>query len=112
MVAKESRLTVIFAPIALDEIDAIWRRNAHRYNPPHADKYIHYLKTTIDNLADVLAHGKTVGVRSDLRYLLIRRKAKGHGHVAVYSVDGRAVNVLHVFHSAQDWRGRLREEGL
>jgi plasmid stabilization system protein ParE len=41
---------------------------------------------------------------------LIRRKSRGHGHIAVYGVDESTVNILHVFHSAQDWQRRLQGE--
>jgi plasmid stabilization system protein ParE len=48
--------------------------------------------------------------RPDLRYLMIRRKAHGYGHVVVYRVTDVSVEVLHVFHTAQDWQTRLTEE--
>jgi plasmid stabilization system protein ParE len=43
---------------------------------------------------------------------MMRRKTGGNAHVAVYSVDEQAVNLLHVFHSAQDWESRLAEENM
>ena len=39
-----------------------------------------------------------VRTRPDLRYITMRRKTGGNAHVAVYSVDEQAVNLLHVFH--------------
>jgi len=51
----------------------------------HADAYLHYLKECIAGLASSYARGKTVSTRPDLRYVIIRRRAGRHGHVAVYN---------------------------
>jgi plasmid stabilization system protein ParE len=54
--------------------------------------------------------GRPISARPELRYLPIKFKNRGHGHVAVYSVDQHAVSILHVFHTAQDWQNRLAAE--
>ncbi len=54
-----------------------------RYGVSHADVYLHYLKQCIADLAVSYARGKTVGTRPDLRYVIMRQRAGGHGHVAV-----------------------------
>jgi plasmid stabilization system protein ParE len=107
MAEEKSPLAVIRSPAAIDDLDEIWRWNAERYGVPHADNYLRYLKAAIDGLASSYAKGNAVGVRPDLRYILIRRRAKGHGHVVVYQVDREAVHVLHIFHTAQDWKTTL-----
>jgi len=61
-------------------------------------------------LASNYAKGKPVGTRPDLRYIIIRRRAKGHGHVAVYNFDEKEVRVLHIFHTAQDWQTKLADK--
>lgn len=53
---------------------------------------------------------KTVSDRPDLRYIIMRCKAKGHGHVVVYRFDETRIDVLHVFHTAQNWQTILAEE--
>ena len=40
----------------------------------------------------------------------MRCKAKGHGHVVVYRFDETRIDVLHVFHTAQNWQTILAEE--
>jgi len=107
MASTKSPLATIRSPTAIDELDGIWRWNAERYGVPHADEYLRYLKDGIDGLATGYTKGKTVGGRPDLRYVLLRRRAKGHGHVAVYSFDEKEVQVLHIFHTAQDWQREL-----
>jgi len=110
MASEQSPLTVIRSSTAIDELDGIWRWNAARYGAPHADTYLQYLKESIAGLASGYARGKTVSTRPDLHYVVIRRRAGGHGHIAVYKFDERNVHVLHIFHSAQDWQTKLKEE--
>jgi plasmid stabilization system protein ParE len=110
MASEQSPLTVIRSPTAIDELDDVWRWNAGRYGVPHADAYLRYLKESIAGLASSYARGKRVSTRPDLRYVVIRRRTSGHGHVAVYNFDDRDVHILHVFHTAQDWQTKLIEE--
>jgi toxin ParE1/3/4 len=110
MASPKPTLTVLRSPIANDELDGIWRWNAQRYSPIHADTYLRYLEDGIDGLEREYPKGKMVIVRPDLRYIIVRRKAKGHGHVVVYRFDDKRVDVLHVFHTAQDWPAILSEE--
>src|SRR5579863_7129120 len=107
---KPPALTVVYAAKALKELDEIWDWNNKHYSSDHADEYIEFLERYIDALSTDHRRGKQVSVRPALTYILIRRKSKGHGHIAVYSVDEARVNVLHVFHTAQDWQAKLKEE--
>jgi plasmid stabilization system protein ParE len=107
MARTEPRLNVVFAPEALDDLARIWIRNAERYGLEHADEYVGFLKQVIFSLDRSYGAGKAIDSRPDLRYILVRRKPKGHGHLAVYRVSSTAVEVLHVFHTAQDWEPRL-----
>ena len=107
MAPSERALTVIFSQIAIDELQAIWQWNAKNYGPLHANAYDLFLRRRIADLARGYDRGRGITGHPELRYLLIRRKAKGHGHLAVYRVDDRAVNVLHVFHTAQDWSEQI-----
>jgi len=109
MDSQKPTLKVILSLIAIDELDAIWRWNAARYNAQLASQYILFLKSRIDQLGKDYSKGKFVGTRADLRYVNIRRKARGHGHAAVYRVDQTKVDILHVFHTAQDWQAKLVE---
>ncbi len=100
-------MTVILSPTAVGELYAIWEWNAEHYSPSHADAYVGYLKHRIGHLAKMHAKGKPVSIRPDLRYILVRRKSKGHGHLVVYRVQGQEVHVLHIFHTSQDWQAAL-----
>jgi len=104
------RLTVVYARSALKQLDEIWDWNRQRYGAGHADQYLEFLRRHIDALDSEHRRGKQVSSRPELSYILIRRKSRGHGHIAVYQVDVGQVNVLHVFHSAQNWQARLADE--
>ena len=109
MAAKQPHLTVILANDAIDQLDEIWQWNAKQYNPTHATSYVAFLKRTIDALDGNYAKGKRVGGRPELRYIQIRRRTGGYTHLAVYRVDQNTVNILHVFHSSEDWENKIEE---
>jgi plasmid stabilization system protein ParE len=110
MDSETPTLTIIRAPSAIDELDGIWRWNTGRHGLRHADRYLHYLEQAINKLSETYTRGMVVSTRPDLRYVLIRRRTSGHGHVVVYNFDENEVHILHVFHTAQDWRRTLLEE--
>lgn len=98
---------IVYSPESIDELDQIWQWNAKIYSVSHADRYLAYLQRCIDTLRRGDRNGKQVAARLDLRYILIRQRATGHGHIAVYKVDDRTIEILHIFHTAQDWQGTL-----
>jgi plasmid stabilization system protein ParE len=107
---KAKALPVVYAAAARNELDEIWDWNEKTYGRRHAANYIEFLDTQIESLGTEHLKGRSVGTRPDLRYLSIKLRQRGHGHVVVYSVDQQAVNILHVFHTAQDWQNRLTDE--
>lgn len=104
---RKPRLTVIRSPVAQDELHGVWVWNAQHYGPSHADSYLRFIEQSIKRLEHEYALGNSVAARPDLRYMIMRRKATGHGHVVVYRHNDKQVDVLHVFHTAQDWQGEL-----
>jgi|SRR5579859_5549837 len=110
MASEQQPLAIAYSPAALEELDEIWRWNAERYSPAHADAYVSFLQSRIERLAHDHDRGRRITGREDLRYIIILRRPKSHGHVAVYSVHECEVFILHVFHTAQDWGRKLRDE--
>ena len=110
MAAQRRSLRVIHSPTAGEELKEIWRWNAAHYDTVHANAYLQYVRQSIDDLSVNYAQGTVVSTRPDLRFILIRRRASGHGHIAVYKCIQGEVHILHVFHTAQDWPTRLIEE--
>jgi plasmid stabilization system protein ParE len=64
------------------------------------------LRKAIASLGSEYDKGGLIDADHDLRYLLVRRKKSGHGHILVYRVHAENVDVLHVLHTAQDWRSK------
>jgi plasmid stabilization system protein ParE len=103
-------LSVVYAPLAVQDLDAIWNWNEKTYGPAHAAGFLDFLARHIDHLGENHSRGRVVESRPDLRYILIRQRRRGHGHLAVYRVEKDAVSILHIFHTAQDWQTKLAEE--
>jgi plasmid stabilization system protein ParE len=107
---KRSALNDVYAASAQSQLDEIWDWNEEHYGADHADHYIEFLEQFINTLGTDYQQGEQISFRPELRFILIRRKSKGHGHIAVYSVDESQVSLLHVFHTAQDWQNKPLEE--
>ncbi len=107
---RRSALPVVYAPLALQDLDVVWDWNEKTYGPDHAARYVDFLERHIDALGENHPRGRVVESRPELRYMRISRRKRGHGHIVVYRVDADAVNVLYVFHTAQDWQAKLAEE--
>ena len=97
-------MTVVVSPEAVDDLDAIWRGNVGRYSVAHADDYLAFLPTEIAPLVTAHPRALTVPGSPSHSYALMRRTARGHGHVAVFQMDRTVINVLRVYHKAQDWQ--------
>jgi len=91
------------------EIDLleIWVYNADRYGIDHAEMYRTFLLTEMFALTKRPLAGKTVDDFPHLRYLIMRRRAGSHGHVAYYEVDEDVVRIMRVLHTSMDVSGRL-----
>jgi plasmid stabilization system protein ParE len=107
MSSRKRKLTIVLAPSAQDEIGEIYRWNIGYYGVDHADRFIEFLIKAIYDIAENPERGLSIDTRPNLRYVVIRRRSRGHGHIAVYTVHGKTVRVLHVFHSAQDWAAQI-----
>jgi plasmid stabilization system protein ParE len=107
---KAKTLPVVYAAIARHELDETWRWNEKTYGRRHAVHYVDFLIRRIGVLGTDYQKGQVVSTRPDLRYLPIKLKSRGHGHVVVYGIDERAVSILHIFHTAQDWQTRVSAE--
>ncbi len=101
---------VIIAPKASRQLDEIWYWNLERYGRPHADAYRRFLNDSIAKLATHYKEGKDLPSDHGLRYVLLKRRAKVHGHIVVYRIKDSEIRVLHVFHTAQAWQTKLSSE--
>src|SRR5258708_31946264 len=101
--ARETRnLNVSYSPAARHALAGIWTWNAQQYGV-HADRYVAFLRAETDKLANSYYRGKAVPGTRRLNYDQIRRRQRGHGHVAVYELVQNTIYVLNYYHTAQDW---------
>ena len=110
--ASNPLLTVVFAPAAMTALTRIFDHNAERYGIDRASGYELFLLDRIRDLARDPQSGKTVDTDPSFRYVVIRRRSRGDGHVAAYRIDPVAwrVEIVAIYHTKQDWRTRLESE--
>ncbi len=104
-------LTVIYSPTALRDLDEIWEWNSHQYGPNRANGYIRFLTDQISKISENSDLGRPVNTRPDLRFLTMKIRPRGHGHVAVFRVDNslETVVIAHIFHTRQNWEDSIFE---
>lgn len=107
---KWPTLKVIYTASALRELDEIWDWNRGHYSEEHAEQYVKFLEDHIESLSTDRSRERQVISRPNVNYILMQRKSKRHGHVAVYRIFGGQIEILHVFHSAQDWQAKIAND--
>ena len=92
-------------------LDGIWEWNAERYGDDHAEGYVSFLRSEAYMLDREYADGKPVPGAPEVLYRTIRksRRKQSHGHVVIFQVIGKTVEVLRFYHTSQDWENRFRE---
>jgi plasmid stabilization system protein ParE len=84
------------------DLTEIWIDNVDRYSIEHADKYHAFLLERMDRLTEYPALGRPAANFPNLRYLVIKRRASGHGHAAYYEVHPDVIRVVRVLHTAMN----------
>ena len=109
MERKPPRLTVVVTPLAQRDLDQIWNYNCDTYEADHATDYVAFLAIQTAKLKTEYLQGKVAPNHPRFRYRLIR-KGRGHGYVAIYKILDSSVEVIHFYHTAQDWQSRLIDD--
>ena len=109
MAFGKQALTVITAQSAAHEIKLIHNYNAEHRGARQAERYEQFLRKKIAGLAISYSLGSAVSDDPSMRYVLMKPRTGGDGHIAIYSVDfeAKVVEVLHVFHTKQDWQSKI-----
>ena len=107
MARKSEKISLAISPKARGDLASIWRWNAEAYGANHADRYLEFVINGAEKLIAGGLLAKAVPGRSAYSYVLIRKSRRGHGHVAVFTVDGKEIHILRFFHTAEDWRSKL-----
>jgi toxin ParE1/3/4 len=107
MAKRTRRLAVRISTTAADSLIEIWNWNAGRYGPDHADAYVQFVRDSVALLGTDPEHGRPVPTAPEFRYITVRRRPGGNGHVAVYQVKAETIELLDFFHTAQDWAAHV-----
>lgn len=108
---KHPRLHVDYTRIALAELDKIADWNERKYGRAHAKQYVSFLTSRLESLDRKYFLARRIEDRADLFALLMQRKGKANGHVAIFSIVGDVVRIAHIFHTSQDWPSSLDPDG-
>ncbi len=100
-------LEVVFTLAARVEWIAVWQWNAVEYGERRADSYIAFLESEIEKLARSPGLGVAVEEFPGLWRRLAKRRSRGHGHIVFYRVVESRLEIIHIYHTAQDWQSKL-----
>jgi plasmid stabilization system protein ParE len=109
MAERPRELTLQYSLLVAPRLAEIWRWNAQRYGDEHATRFLEFLDERTRTLKTEFLRGRAVPNRPTYRYLLIRKRTRGHGYVLVYEIRQSEVFILNYFHTAQDWLAQLDE---
>ena len=104
---EKERLRVTFSSEARENLSQILSWSAESFGPKIAQGYVEFLTEEIMSLALGHASSRTVPTRPNLRYKIIRRHTSRNGHIVIFRVAPEEIEVLHIFHTAQDWINKL-----
>lgn len=113
MATSEPQLNVILSRDAEDDLIEIWGDNVELYKSiDHADRYLEFLRRGINQLSITYADGPELEGFPEFRYVILRKRKKGHGHYVIYDIDeaDQVVTVLRVYHSRMDIQARLNAQ--
>lgn len=109
MARSKKRLTVNITQTAADSLSGIWAWNLERYGQAHAQRYLVFLVNRIKKLDVEYDKGSEVPGVPDLRILLVKRRSKSHGHLVVFRRQQDTIQVLKIYHTAEDWQTKIAE---
>lgn len=107
---RKEKLPIQYSRKAIIEIDKIWSWNEKTYDSIHASSYVRFLLREAERLCRKKDAGQPVEGFQDWRHLFVRQSKKGHGYIIVFRKTAQLIEILHFFHSAQDWQQRLIDE--
>jgi len=107
---RNSKIPIQYSRQAIFEIDKIWSWNEKTYDSIHASAYVRFLLREAERLCRKKDAGQPIEGFPHWRQLFVRQSNKGHGYVVVFRKAEQLIEILHFYHSAQDWQQRLLDE--
>lgn len=109
---EEQRLEIVVGDRAARDFRGIWEWNSSQYGIRRADAYVDLLYSAIVQLSINPKSGRSLSKRNGFRFVIVKKsRAKASfGHVIIFRIESNRLEVLHVFHTAQDWRTKFEED--
>jgi plasmid stabilization system protein ParE len=104
------KLTIEYTVESIADLDKVWDWNAEQYDEAHASRYIEFLKKKVGKLVATNYPGKPVPTHESYRYEILKRRSRGHGHLAVFQIVGSILRILRFYHSSQDWQKKIAKD--
>lgn len=103
------RRKLLYSSEARQALLEIGAYNEQTYGREHARAYLRFLRNEIRSLLEYPAKGTILLDRQELRFLVVRKNSRGHGHVVVYRISENYINVIRIYHSSQDWQSNHQD---
>jgi toxin ParE1/3/4 len=104
----ERRIVLHTAGSRLDLI-SIYQYNEVIYGAGHAERYLDFLDSQMQFLADHPGSGRTVEQRPGVRVFVarVRQRRSAAGHRVFYREMANGIEVIRVLHTAMNWPDHL-----
>jgi plasmid stabilization system protein ParE len=100
---------VSYSTAATRDLHNIWIWNADTHGVATADQYEEFLKKAISLLRSSPKRVQRVPHKLDLQYVTAQQKPRRHGHVIVFKGSSSDIEIVRIFHTAQDWANHIDE---
>ena len=92
----------VFAPLAVADLEEIWRFSVDQWGERQADAYINTIIATAESIATHPQRGVACDhIRAGYR------KASAGSHVLFYRAAAEQIEIIRILHRRMDWERRL-----
>lgn len=105
MPKRPRKLKVSISEQAYRDLNSIWNWNESTYGTGQANAYVAFLVSRAQDVQ--LSELRPIESEPGWYFKVLKRRPRGHGHIAIYRVKDDSVDVLHFFHTAQNWPEKL-----
>ncbi len=110
MAKQQKQLAIIYSDTAKRELHQIWCWTYSTFSERQADRYENQIRSFIRSISQSSRSGTVFDSKRAIYYRCMKQKSNRYGHVIVYQIREESFQVLHIFHSAQNWQDELLDE--
>jgi plasmid stabilization system protein ParE len=112
MASRKDRLDIVYSERAVKTFADILEWSTERFGDSVAARYVQGLRQAVRRLGKYPLSGHPLTPDRPYRYLVFRARGGAKGHIVVYVVALERIEVVALFHTSQDWRGRIERGEL